>query len=274
MASRVTCDFRLAFRHDLPHVAANPSAMKESNLPNSLDSECGESPEFRQTQWSLVRRAASFDSPESREALESLCRAYWFPIYAFIRRRGHSPHDAQDLTQDFFARLLAGNSIARADPQLGKFRTFLLGALKHFLADAHRKAEASKRGGRVEIISFEQAQAEERYQLEPADDRAPDKVFERRWMVALLETAAARLREEFRAAGKARQFEVLKPFLSSEGDEKAYAQAGAELSRTPKTVAVAVHRIRLRFRYLVRSAIADTVSTPDEVEEEYRSLFA
>ena len=248
--------------------------MKEISLPNHLDSEDGGSPAFRQTQWSLVRRAAGLDSPESRGALEVLCRMYWFPIYAFIRRQGHLPHDAQDLTQEFFARLLASNSIVRADPKLGRFRTFLLGALKHFLADAQRKAAAWKRGGGVEIISFEQARAEERYQIEPLDSRTPDKIFEQRWTVVLLEAAAARLREEFRAAGKERQFEVLKPFLSSEGDEDAYAQAGAELQRSAKTVAVAVHRVRRRFRHLVRSAIVDTVSTPDEVEEEYRSLFA
>lgn len=248
--------------------------MSETHFSNRLGSEDGQSPEFLQTRWSLVRQAAGFDSPESRAALENLCRAYWFPIYAFIRRHGHSPQDAQDLTQDFFARLLAGNSIARADPQLGKFRTFLLGALKHFLADAQRKADAWKRGGGAEIISLEQAQAEERYQLEPVDSRTPDKIFEQRWTVVLLEAAAARLREEFRAGGKERQFEVLKPFLSSEGDEDAYSQAGAELQRSAKTVAVAVHRIRRRFRYLVRSAIADTVSTPDEVEEEYRNLFS
>ena len=149
-----------------------------------------------------------------------------------------------------------------------------MGALKHFLADVQRKAAATKRGGGLEIISFEQAAAEERYQFEPADDRTPDKIFDQRWTVVLLESAAARLREEFRADGKARQFEVLKTFLTSEGDEAAYAKAGAELNRSPKTVAVAAHRLRRRFRHLVRSAIADTVTTPDEVEEEYRSLFA
>src|ERR1041385_328828 len=154
--------------------------MSSSHIPHSLDSEGGQSPEFRPTRWSLVRRAAGFDSPESRESLEVLCRSYWFPIYAFIRRQGNPPHDAQDLTQEFFARLLAGNSIARAKPQLGKFRTFLLGALKHFLADAQRKDCAAKRGGGVNIISFEQAQAEERYQLEPVDDRTPDKIFDQR----------------------------------------------------------------------------------------------
>lgn len=248
--------------------------MDESNVRHSLDSVSGQSPEFGQTRWSLVRRAAGFDSPESREALEVLCRAYWFPIYAFIRRQGSAPHDAQDLTQDFFARLLNGSSIARANPQLGKFRTFLLGALKHFLADARRKTEAGKRGGGVEVISFERAQAEERYQLEPLDHQSPDKLFDQRWTVVLLEAAAARLQQEFHTAGKAREFGVLKRFLASEGDEDAYTDAGNQLNRSAKTVAVAVHRLRLRFRQLVRSLIADTVATPEEVEKEYRSLFA
>src|SRR5438046_738406 len=144
--------------------------MSETKNPNSLDSQAGQSPDFRQTHWSLVRRAGGIDSPESREALEALCRAYWFPIYAFVRRQGHSSHDAQDLTQDFFARLLASDSIARADPRQGKFRTFLLGALKHFLTDERRKASARKRGGGVEIVSIQQSEAEERYQLEPVDD--------------------------------------------------------------------------------------------------------
>jgi RNA polymerase sigma factor (sigma-70 family) len=248
--------------------------MSETNIPDNLDSGAGQSPEFRPTQWSLVRRAAGFDSPESREALESLCRAYWFPIYAFVRRQGRSPHDAQDLTQEFFARLLAGESIARANPQLGKFRTFLLGALKHFLADEQRKAGAWKRGGKVEIISFEHAHAEENYQLELADNRTPENLFDQRWTVTLLEAAAKRLQGEFRGDGKERQFAVLKRFLTTEGSESEYLLAGTELKRPPKTVAVAVHRMRRRFRYLVRSAIADTVSTPDEVEEEYRSLFS
>jgi len=220
-----------------------------------------------------VRRAAGLDSPESREALEALCCTYWFPIYAFIRRQGHLPHDAQDLTQDFFTRLLASNSIARADQRLGKFRTFLLGALKHFLTDERRKVGAWKRGGGVEIVSIHQAEAEERYQLEPVDDRTPDKVFDQRWTVVLLEVAVARLEKEFSDAGKAGQFQVLKRFLTEEGGEAAYAEAGAELKHPGGTIAVAVHRMRRRFRLIVRSVIADTVSTADEVEEEYRNLF-
>lgn len=240
----------------------------------SLDSANGTSPQFQQTQWSLIRRAGNFDSPDSDEALETLCRAYWFPIYAFIRLHGHTPHDAQDLAQGFFVSLLERKSIVRADPRRGKFRTFLLGALKHFLFDTRRKASAWKRGGGIEILSLEEAQAEERYQLEPVDDRTPDKVYEQRWTVALLEAGLARLREEFYAAGKERQFQVLKNFLSCEGDEGTYEPAAAELNTSASTVAVAVHRIRRRFRQVVRSAIADTVSTPDEVEDEYRNLFA
>ncbi len=239
-----------------------------------LESANGVSPNFQPTQWSLVRRAGNFDSPQSREALETLCRAYWLPIYAFIRRNGRAPHDAQDLTQEFFVRLLERKTIAGANPRLGKFRTFLLGALKNFLTDAYRKASAGKRGGGMEIMSFEEAQAENRYQFEPVDDRTPDKVFEQRWTSVLLEAGMARLREEFRDAGKERQFEVLKGFLSSEGDVGAYEQVATELNTSAKTIAVAVHRIRRRFRQVVRSGIADTVSTPDEVEEEYQSLFA
>jgi len=235
-----------------------------------LDSTNGASPKFQATQWTLVRRA-SFNS---QDALETLCRTYWYPIYAFIRRNGRASHDAQDLTQEFFARFLETNSIVRADPKRGKFRTFLLGALKNFLTDAHRKATAWKRGGGFQIVSFEETDAEERYRLEPVDNRTPDQVYERRWTVGLLQTAMARLRDEFHAAGKDRQFQVLKVFLSREGDDKAYEAAGAELNTSGKTIAVAVHRIRRRFRQVVRSAIADTVSSPEEIEEEYRNLFA
>ena len=239
----------------------------------SLDSTNGASPKFQPTQWTLVRRA-SFNSTESQQAMETLCCAYWYPIYAFIRRNGRGPHDAQDLTQEFFARFLESNSIVRADPTRGKFRTFLLGALKNFLTDAHRKASAWKRGGGFQIISFEETDAEERYRLEPVDNRTPDQVYEQRWLVGLLERAIARLCDEFRAAGKERQFQVLKVFLSQEGDDESYEAAGAESNASGKTIAVAVHRIRRRFRQVVRSVIAETVSSPEEVEEEYRSLFS
>ena len=136
--------------------------------------------------------------------METLCRTYWFPIYAFIRRNGRASHEAQDLTQEFFARFLEANSISRADPKRGKFRTFLLGALKNFLTDAHRKASAWKRGGGIKIVSFEEVEAEERYWLEPVDNRTPDQIYEQRWLVGLLETAMERLRDEFCAAGKER----------------------------------------------------------------------
>jgi RNA polymerase sigma factor (sigma-70 family) len=188
----------------------------------SLDSTDGASPKFQPTQWTLVRRAG-FNSTQAQDAMEKLCCAYWYPIYAFIRRNGRAPHDAQDLTQEFFARFLETNSIVRADPKRGKFRTFLLGALKNFLTDAHRKATAWKRGGGFQIVSFEETDAEERYRLEPVDTRTPDQVYEQRWFVGLLETAMARLRDEFRAAGKERQFQVLKVFLSREGDDESYS---------------------------------------------------
>jgi len=268
-------DSKLAFLDAVAIKSLNTtSEMSDANIPENLDSEHGQSPQFKQTRWSLVRRAAGFDSPESREALEVLCRMYCFPIYAFIRRHGHSRPDAQDLTQEFFSRLLVSNSISRADPKLGKFRSFLLGALKHFLSDVQRKADSWKRGGGVEIISLDEAQTEEQYQAELVDDRAPDKLFADRWAVVLLESAMARLQQEFRAAGKERQFEVLKLFLSSEGGEDGYEQAARALNSSAKSVAVAVYRLRRRFRHVLRSEIADTVGTPDEVDEEYRSLFS
>ena len=231
---------------------------------------------FITTRWSIVLSCSdsATDQEKAQAALAELCKIYWRPVFAFICRQGNPVPDAQDLTQEFFARFLETNSIGRADPKRGKFRTFLLGALKNFLTDAHRKATAWKRGGGFQIVSFEETDAEERYRFEPVDNRTPDQVFDQRWLVGLLETAMARLRDEFSAAGKERQFQVLKVFLSQEGDDKSYEAAGAELNASAKTIAVAVHRIRRRFRQVVRSAIAETVSSPEDVEEEYRSLFA
>ena len=261
-----------AFRGSTGPLTVESSPHQTSHNLN-LDSTAGMSPQFQPTQWTLVRVAGS-DSTDSRQALEKLCRAYWYPIYAFIRRNGRAPHDAQDLTQDFFLRLLETNSIGRADPGRGKFRTFLLGALKHFLTDTYRKATAAKRGGRLQVVSLDEMQAEERYQFEAVEARTPEQLFERAWPMALLENAMARLRQEFSEAGKARQFQVLKVFLSEEGSDTAYERAGAQLNANGRTVAVAVHRIRRRFKHVVRSAIADTVSTPDEIDEEFQRLFA
>ena len=208
-----------------------------------------------------------------RGALNELCRTYWYPIYVYVRRRGRGPDDAQDLTQEFFACLLRRGSLTKVSLHRGKFRTFLLASLNHFLADAWDAATAAKRGGNQPIISFDETGAEERYQMETASDPTPDVAFDRRWVLALLEEALARLLAEYTAAGKARTFELLKTFLENPADEGDYGRVAAALGLNPGAVAVAVHRLRQRYRDLVRAGIAQTVSGPEEMEEELRHLF-
>lgn len=228
---------------------------------------------FTPTHWSVVHSAAQTSSPQADAALETLCRTYWLPLYAYVRRQGHRPHDAQDLTQEFFARLLKNKSFAGADRLKGKFRSYLLGALQHFLADEWDKARAEKRGGRCETFSLDALEPEARYALEPSTDLTPDKVFDRRWAATLLELALRRLREEFTAAGQARHFDLLKPFLTSDAGPGGYDEVAAQLATSPATVAVAVHRLRQRYRAAVRAEIAHTVNSADELEEELRGLF-
>ena len=228
--------------------------------------------DFRTTHWSLVLRAGGASAPEAAAALEQLCRAYWYPIYVYVRRQGHAPHDAQDLTQEFFARLLRLRSLETVAPGKGKFRTFLLASLRHFLADAWDAAHARKRGGGQTFVSLDDDTAEDRYQLEPATDTTPETAFERRWLLALLEAALQRLRLEY-AGGKARLFERLKPFLESPAADGDYDHAAGELDMNAGAVAVAVHRLRQRYRDLVRAEIAKTVSSAAELQEELRHLF-
>lgn len=229
--------------------------------------------DFRTTHWSLVLTAGEKTSARSAEALETLCRTYWYPLYAYIRRKGHSPEDAQDLVQGFFARLLRNKSFVGADREKSKFRTYLLGALNHFLADEWDKARAEKRGGGDTILSFDDENAERRYLQEPSSDLTPEKVFDRRWSMTLLDQALKRLREEFTAAGKVRHFELLKGFLTSEAAAGAYDGIAAELQTTPNTVAASVRRLRHRYRELVRAEVAQTVNSASEVDEELRALF-
>lgn len=228
---------------------------------------------FRTTHWSLVLRAGAEDTAESHTALEGLCRTYWYPIYVYVRRFGHGPADAEDLTQEFFARLLRLKSLADVAPHKGKFRTFLLASLKHFLADARDATQAAKRGGGVRVLSLDELAAEERYRLEPATDASPDVLFDRRWMVALLERALHGLREEYVATGKAQQFEVLKEFLQNATADGDYDTVATALGLNPGAIAVAVHRLRQRYRDRVRAEIAQTVTSPEELEDEVRHLF-
>ncbi len=236
------------------------------NLPPAPD-RCG----FAPTRWSLIVAARDGHSHEARQALSQLCEVYWYPLYAYIRRRGHTADQAQDLTQEFFARLLERDFLGAADPEKGRFRAFLLACCKNFLANEHDRAAAQKRGGRAPAtLSVEGA--EERYRREPAHDLTPERAFERRWALTLLDRALGRLRDEFTGRGKGGVFDGLRPYLV--GDRGApQERAAAALGMSVGAFKVAVHRMRQRYRELLREEIAQTVGGPDEVEEEIRDLF-
>ena len=229
---------------------------------------------FEATRWSIVIAAGggAADSQRAHRALEHLCTAYWYPLYAFVRRQGHSPHDAQDLTQEFFARLLARNFLGDADPSKGRFRSFLLGALKHFLSDEWDRARAQKRGGGHQPISLDAESAETRYQLEPADESSAEKIYERRWALALLDEVLKRLRDEFTRDGKEHVFDELKSALT--GGKIPYAEIAARLGVKEGAVRTAIHRLRTRYRDIVRAEIAETVASPADVDAEMQHLFA
>jgi RNA polymerase sigma factor (sigma-70 family) len=226
--------------------------------------------QFVTTRWTIVLTAGRTDTAQAQAALEKLCQTYWYPLYAYVRRQGHSPEDAQDLTQEFFARLIAKNYLGDVDRSKGKFRSFLLASLKHFLANEWDKSRAQKRGGGQTIVSLD---AETRYRLEPADVVSADKVFERRWALTLLDEVLKRLRDEYAADGKTKLFEQLKETLTGERTIP-YAKLGDRLGMTEGAVKMAVHRLRQRYRETLRAEIAETVSGPEEVEEELRHLHA
>ena len=230
--------------------------------------------EFATTHWSVVLAAGHGSSLGAQQALERLCRTYWYPLYAFVRRQGHSPEDAQDLTQEFFARFLAKEYFGRADPALGRFRSYLLACLKHFLSEQRRQAGRLKRGGGQAIVSWDSQTAEERYQSEPADPLTPEKIFDRRWALSLLEQALARLGDEQSAAGKQAVFAQLRDYLWGEGSGAGYAEMAARLGQTEGALKVTVHRLRRRYRELLRAEVAQTVAAVHEVDEELRYLVA
>jgi RNA polymerase sigma factor (sigma-70 family) len=222
----------------------------------------------------VVIASADQDSPQAKAALEQLCRTYWYPLYSYVRRRGYSHEDAQDLTQGFLLQLLERRSFGRADAGKGRFRSFLLAGLNYFLSDERERAAAQKRGGGRPTLSFMDAQAaDERYRLEAVDDCSPDKLFERRWALALLDQVFARLEQELREAGKLEVFKRLREFLVEGPGEETYAEAGAELDMSGEAVRKAVQRMRYRYHELFREEIAQTVAGPVEVEEELRYLY-
>ena len=228
---------------------------------------------FATTHWSVILTAGQKASPQAAEALERLCRTYWYPLYAYVRRQGYNAPDAQDLIQAFFERFLEANLLESVDRQKGKFRSFLLATLKNFLANESDRTRAEKRGGGQIVLSLDDETAEQRYLLEPISNRSPERIFEQRWAVTLLEQALARLREEFAAGHNARQFDLLKTFLSAESGEGEYAAVAAQLGMTVGNVAVTVHRLRQRYREMVRSEIAQTVLSPADLDEEMHYLF-
>lgn len=229
---------------------------------------------FATTHWSVVLAAGDAASPQAGVALADLCRTYWYPLYAFVRRKGYDPHDAEDLTQEFFARLLEKNYVAQADRERGRFRTFLLAALTHFLADEWDKARRLKRGGGQKMISFDAASAEERYRAEPVDHFDAARLYERRWVTTLFDKVLERLENEFRDSGKAALFASLKASLLAEESGSTYAEVGARLGLKEDAVKQSVHRMRRRYRELFREEIAQTVAGPGEVEDELTHLFA
>jgi RNA polymerase sigma-70 factor (ECF subfamily) len=228
---------------------------------------------FATTHWTVVLAAGRRNAPQADRALEELCRTYWFPLYAYVRRHGHSKEDAEDLTQGFFARFLQRNYLEGVSSERGRFRAFLLAALKHYLANEYDRAGRQKRGGGVAPLSLDWQDADNRYQIDPADQLSPDKLYDRAWAVTLLEQVISRLRDECAAEGKGNVFEQFKPFLMAGHSTIPYSQAAATLGLNEGAARVAVHRLRKRYRELLREEISQTLSDPADAEEEMRALF-
>jgi RNA polymerase sigma factor (sigma-70 family) len=230
--------------------------------------------QFTTTHWSVVLAAGLQPSPQTDQALEALCRTYWYALYAFVRRQGYDVPDAQDLTQEFFARFLDKKYIQRADPERGRFRSFLLACLKNFLANEWDRARTVKRGAAFKTISWDEHLAENQFIAEPANGASPDEAFEKRWAGMLLEQVLVRLREEFTAAGKSETFNPLKQFLWGAESSISYADLSKQLGLSEGAARVAVHRFRQRYQELLRTAIADTVADPQDVDDELRHLIS
>jgi RNA polymerase sigma-70 factor (ECF subfamily) len=229
---------------------------------------------FATTRWSVIAAAQDPASPQSREALALLCTAYWYPLYAFIRRQGFSVDQGQDLTQGFFAELLDRQTLAVADRAKGKFRSFLLTACKHFLSHERERARAQKRGGGRPLLSLDFARGEARYQAEPAHTMTPEKLFDRGWALTMLDQVLERLREEYAQKGRGELFDQLRVCLLGENTGVPYSRVARELGMTEGAIKAAAHRLRRRFRELVCEEIARTVDDAENIEAEIRELFA
>lgn len=227
---------------------------------------------FVSTRWTVVLSAGHKSSPGSDQALAELCRVYWYPLYAYVRRQGRSREDAEDLVQSFFEKFLQKNYLQEVSCERGKFRAFLLACLKHYLANEWDKATRQKRGGGAQHLSLDWRSAEERYQLEPPDNASPDRLYDREWAQALLANVLTRLKEEYILAGKEALFEHAKSSLMGKGEAMPHVDAAADLNMDAGTLRVAVHRLRARYREMLKEEIAQTLSDPAAVQEELRSL--
>jgi len=229
---------------------------------------------FVTTHWTVVLAASRIGSPQAGVALEELCRTYWYPLYAYVRRHGRSREEAEDLTQGFFARLLEKNYLEGISSDGGKFRSFLLVAFKRFLANESDRANRQKRGGGATALSLDWGEAEDRYQITPANNLSPDKLFDRAWATVVLERVITRLRDEHHGEGKGDLYERLKSFLMMGKAEIPYAKAAEDLKMSEGAVRVSVHRIRKRYRELLREEITQTLANPGQAEEEMQALFS
>jgi RNA polymerase sigma factor (sigma-70 family) len=228
---------------------------------------------FQSTRWTVILAAGRQHTPESDAALEKLCSTYWFPLYAYVRRRGHSREDAEDLTQAFFAAFLAKNYLDQVSAERGRFRAFLLASLKHFLANESDKSQRQKRGSGATHLSLDWQSADTQFQVAATTEQSPDQAFDREWAVALLSKVIERLEAESAAAGRARQFAELKVFLTTEKGAVPHATAAEKLGMDEGAVRVAVHRLRKRYRELLRDEIAQTLTDPSDLDEEMRGLI-
>ena len=248
-----------------PHEVTSTAATDESRQHGGVA--------FTTTHWSIVLEAQG-ESPVAQEALEKICRTYWRPIFAFLRRQGHSPEEAEDITQGFFAQLLERRKFSALRKEKGRLRSFLLGALKYFVTDEQRRAMAIKRGKGERLISLEELRADDRIEIEPADPMSAEMIYERRWALTVLEQVLSRLKDEYRAAGNAELFDSLKALLPDEPGAPSQAEIGARMGMTENAIRQAFYRFRQRYQSLLREEIANTVATPGDIEDELRHLIA
>jgi RNA polymerase sigma-70 factor (ECF subfamily) len=241
--------------------------------PDAGATRTGDDP-FSTTQWSLVLRAGDPDEPGAQQALAALCQRYWYPLYTYVRRRTGSPHDAEDLTQGFFEHLLESRLVGAADRERGRFRAFLLGCCNHYLSNRRDYDNAQKRPGRRVHLSVNLSDADSRYRLEPADSLTPERLYERRWALTVLDEALTRLQGACEADGKGQLYLLLRPALIGDPDAATSARVAAELGMTDDAVRKAAQRLRERYRGLVREVVGATVDSPDQVDDEVRALFS